>query len=325
MNKPNDFLQEVHSELFTRLVRIINDIFYGKKYTVGDCLRIMRDNDPGDDQRILTLLDALLYFESPSHDQKKSHACLRINLPVPTQPTKLELPFLKLMLLDRSADFLLPDDMRIKLLELLKDIELPDVTSYQRLRPLGDDATDEKMHNILFTFWTALARHHILYYENNADNGTLYKGKTAPIRLEYDAPSGRYSLITWDREANRAIKMSARNIQALEITEETTSKDLYPKFFEFLRRRRQNFTLKIQNKNNAVERCFTMFATNDKEADYDEVNDTYTLTVDYYDFEYEMMLDRVISLGSAATVIKPAKMRDAVIDWAKKSLEMYGG
>lgn len=323
MRNPNEFLQEIHSELFTRLVRIVNDICDGKCYTLNDCLKIMRGNDPDNDQRILELLDAVLYFAPPAPNKKNTPARLRIDMPVPIQPTKLEFPFLKLMLLDKSADFLLPDDTRNKLLNLLQDVELPNITNYQRIRPCGDDITDDKLRRTLFTFWTALARHRMLYYENMTDNGILYKGKTAPVRLEYDAPSGRYSLITWDNQTSRAIKMSARNIQALELLDELPPSDLYQKFFEFLRYRRKEFTLKIQNKTNAVERCFTMFATNDKEADYDEASDTYTLTVYYYEFEYETMLNRVISLGSAATVLKPMKMRTAVIQWAQKSLEMY--
>ena len=57
-----------------------------------------------------------------------------------------------------------------------------------------------------------------------------------------------------------------------------------------------------------------MFASYDKEASYDEETDTYTIQFYYYDFDRHEVLRQILSLGSAATVLEPADMREAIIE-----------
>lgn len=85
-------------------------------------------------------------------------------------------------------------------------------------------------------------------------------------------------------------------------------------FHQFLADRRQSVTLRIERQNNAVERSFMMFASYDKEASYDEDTDTYTMQIYYYDFDRREILQQILSLGAAATVLAPADMREAIIE-----------
>ena len=72
-------------------------------------------------------------------------------------------------------------------------------------------------------------------------------------------------------------------------------------------------TLLLNLKNNAAERAFFLFAPYDKEASFDEENGVYTLTVFYYDFDEQEMIGQILSLGSAARVLAPEKMRQEII------------
>lgn len=70
--------------------------------------------------------------------------------------------------------------------------------------------------------------------------------------------------------------------------------------------------LRIERQNNAVKRSFMMFASYDKEASYDGETDTYTIQLYYYDFDRCEILQQILSLGAAATVLAPADMREAI-------------
>ena len=72
--------------------------------------------------------------------------------------------------------------------------------------------------------------------------------------------------------------------------------------------------MRIERQNNAVERSFKMFASYDKEASYDEEADTYPIQLYYYDFDRREILQQILSLGAAATVLVPADMREAIIE-----------
>ena len=85
-------------------------------------------------------------------------------------------------------------------------------------------------------------------------------------------------------------------------------------FHQFLADRRQSVALRIERQNNAVERSFMMFASYDKEASYDEETDTYTIQLYYYDFDRCGILQQILSLGAAATVLAPADMRESIIE-----------
>lgn len=343
MNNPNEFLQETHSQLFTSLTYIMNEIYAGEKYNLNKCLAAMKDTDPNNEGRILSLLDSALFFTTSNGTpidiislyenqqltaqiKKESCANLRIELPVPVVPTDTELPFLKYMLTDETANFLLPTNIREKLLAMMKNVSIPNLKEhYDILRPANSDTTDEKLRNILHSFWLALCKGKIVYYENMASNGILYKGEVYPIRIEYDAALNLYFFIVWNEKENRAIKMSANNVQKITLLDKTVPADLKKLFHNYLKQHRYSFTLKIEKKNNAVERCFTLFASYDKEAIYDEATEDYTLEIDYYDFDYSTVVEAVLSLGSAATVIAPNKMRSDIIQKIQSAQNIYAG
>ena len=117
--------------------------------------------------------------------------------------------------------------------------------------------------------------------------------------------------------------MNAANVKQITLLDKNVPADIKKLFYNYLKQNCCDFTLKIEKKNNAVERCFTLFASYDKEATYDEDTETYTLKINYYRFDYKMVLEYVLSLGSAATVIAPNKMRNDIIEKIKAAQNIY--
>ena len=154
----------------------------------------------------------------------------------------------------------------------------------------------------------------MIFCRNVDAKGVRHESKAAPCRLEYDAEENRCRAIVWLVDEGRAVKMNFSRIEEIRALEEPVPRDVEEKFRAFLAARRRSLTLRLNLKNNAAERAFCLFAPYDKEASFDEESGVYTLTVFYYDFDEQEMIEQILSLGSAAVVLSPEKMRQAVIE-----------
>lgn len=217
------------------------------------------------------------------------------------------------MIEDPGAAFLLPDDLREKLRQTLAAIpEWPRDTIWQTVQEQGDDRT--ALQGRLAAIWQALREKHHLAYANRDSSGQLHEGICSPCRLEYDAAANCYDLIIWQADEARAIKMRVARLASVQCLDAPIPEGIEEAFHQFLADRRQSVALRIERQNNAVERSFMMFASYDKEASYDEETDTYTIQLYYYDFDRREILQQILSLGAAATVLAPADMREAIIE-----------
>lgn len=224
----------------------------------------------------------------------------------------MELIWLRAMLKDSGAAFLLPADLREKLLQKLAAIPEWPRETWQIVQEQGDDRT--ALQARLATIWQALREKHQLAYANRDSRGKLHEGICSPCRLEYDAVANRFYLIIWQAEEARAIKMRVASLESVQCLDAPIPAGTEEAFQQFLASRRQSAILRIERQNNAVERCFMMFASYDKEASYDEDSDTYTMQLYYYDFDRYEILQQILALGAAATVLAPADMREAIIE-----------
>lgn len=298
---------EVHSELFLALCRTINAIAAGTRMTRADILQQLPNLDWGGLERANALIDTLFLF------QPDGSACLFLDNGIAARVTTAELVWLHAMLEDPGAAFLLPDNLREKLRQTLAAVpEWPRETIWQTVQEQGDDRT--ALQGRLAIIWQALREKRQLAYANRDSRGQLHEGICSPCRLEYDAAANCYYLIIWQPDEARAIKMRVARLASVQCLDAPIPAGTEEAFHHFLADRRQSVTLRIERQNNAVERSFMMFASYDKEASYDEEADTYTIQLYYYDFDRREILQQILSLGAAATVLVPADMREAIIE-----------
>lgn len=298
---------ELHSDLFLALCRIINAIASGERMTRTDILQQLPNLDWGSLERANELIDTIFLF------QPDGTADLFLDKAIAPRATTVELIWLRAMLEDPGAAFLLPADLREKLLQKLVSIpEWPREKIWQTVQEHGDGRT--ALQARLATIWQALREKHQLAYANRDSRGNLHEGICSPCRLEYDAVANRFYLIIWQEAEARAIKMRVASLESGQCLETPIPAGTEEAFQQFLASRRQSVTLRIERQNNAVERCFMMFASYDKEASYNEETDTYTIQLYYYDFDRHEILQQILSLGAAATVLAPADMCEAIIE-----------
>lgn len=305
---PVSLFHETYSELFLSLCHVINQLHQGTRLTRQDILDQLPHVDWGNQQKLDELLDAVFLF-APDDE-----AHLFLDKPIHYQPSIHELRWLKTMLLDRRADFLLPGDLRQELLRRLAAVDiLPLDTIWEQIHAVGDDLSNAQMKQKLSTLWQALRDRQQLYYINHDRQGILHEGLCSPCRLEYDASAHHCCLIIWNEYEQRAIKLNLASIQQLHLSEQPIPGHVEPAFQAFLQNKQQQVTVRLTPHNNAVLRCFSLFAAYDKQSSYDEDTDTYLLTIFFYQFDYTEILHQILSLGAAATVIEPAAFRQDIL------------
>ncbi|EKX95801.1 WYL domain-containing protein [Selenomonas sp. oral taxon 138] len=303
---------EVHSYPYLWLCLLCNEVHAGARLTRADILRRLGQMEGLDlvdhlsQERLAALTDAVFSFD------EAGRAVLAADLLVPHRPTADELRWLKTMLTDPAAAFLLPRELREKLCTRLADVPAYPTHIWQAEREQGDDLP--ALQTTLASFWQALTTGHMISYVNIDGRGKRHAHTAAPCRLEYDAQSNRFRAIVWDAEEARAVKLNLRSIRTLHVLDAPIPADTEADFRSFLEGRRRSFRMRVLPRNNAVARCFMIFASYEKEAAVDSADGSYLLTIHYYDFDYEEVRRHILSLGAAAIVLAPEELRSSVAE-----------
>ena len=309
-------LHDIHADLFITLAGLVNEVALGSRPTRRELLDRLPHLDPAHCQDELSLLDSLFLFDADDR------ALPFVRQPVCLIPTRGEQKYLKLMLSDSSARFLLPDALRAKLLARLEDTAVPDIAAHWSLtQDHGDDIA--ALQPRLALVFAALRDRRMLICHNVDRRGRSHVSRVAPCRLEYDAAQNRCRLVGWLASEQRAIKMNLSRLTDVQMTGEAIPADTEEAFAAFLAARRQVLEFTLTPRYNAVLRCFTLFAPYDKEAAYDEDSDLYMMRVFYYDFDTTEIEQQILSLGSAVTVTAPAALRARIRECLQQQYERF--
>lgn len=308
---------EINSELFLALVNIANDICDGKRLTRDDVISRFPHIDWVNMDKINQLVDSVFIFN------QQGLAELLINRPISNLATDAHLAWLKSMLLDPECDFIISNELRLKLLMNLMHVEpLISCNAIDIIREQGDKLLQAEDAAKLSTIYQALYEHRMVSYRYQDRAGRLYKGVAAPCRLEYDCSQHRLRLILWLQAEKRAIKLNVNNLQQISLSDITYGEEIEDLFLGFLNSSKTSVTIQLLSKYNAVDRCFSIFSSYDKKAIYDEDKDMYTLIIAYYSFDEEEIVDCILSLGAAVIVTEPPSLRAKVIKRLQQQLEL---
>lgn len=311
--------------LFNVLCRVINEIYHGKRLDAEAVRERIRAAFPGEEKIISEAEEDIINVLFTSRFEGSDALKPFYNAPVPSLPSAYERLWLKNMLQDKTAAFLLPDALREKLSDRLADTEEFSVSEvWEKRQAKGDDPEEEPLRGRLALIWQALREKKKLRYVNIDKSGTRHDRTLSPCRFEYDAAMNRYFLIVWDEAENRAVKINIRRLETLEIAKEPIPGDTDDKFLKFLSRRQKSVVFRlVDNQNtNAFDRCYSLFSAYDKEA-FAESEDVYNIKVYYQDFDRREIIARILSLGSAAIVLEPEDIRDEMVERLKQAWELY--
>ncbi len=310
--------------LLRALCRVVSDICRGARLSERDVKKRLGEAFPGEDFFASDAEQEIIDVLFPSREEDGSVKPF-YEAPVPSLPSGDERLWLKTMLLDENVSFLLPDELREKLLARLADT--PDFSFagvWEKRQAKGDNPAAEPLKGRLALIWKALREKKKLRYVNIDKSGTRHENTLAPCRLEYDAAMNRFFLIVWDEAEHRAVKINIHRLETLEISKEAVPADTEEKFMSFLSARKSEVTFRLIDKKDthAFDRCYSLFSAYDKEACAEE-EDVYTIKVYFQDFDRREIIARLLSLGPAAVVLESADIREEIIARLKEAWEIY--
>ena len=310
----NELFNKVNNPLFHTLCKIVNDIHAGEQLSKKDirnrirAIPCFRYAEAPEDERELAIINKLFKFSDDAPSDAK--ASIFFDEQVPPLITAIEQSWLKSMLLDNNFSFLLPTDLRNKLLLLLEDIEPLYTSSIWR----GSPEPDTSLHSILACVLTAMKDKYLLLLNRHEI--------LLPYRLEYDLATGQYTLIAWYEAKKELLKLPLTRNVDLQAGTESFSAEQHDEISDYILSHQREVTLRMKPTRNAIERCFLMFGTYDKLARIDS-DDTYLLVIYYYDFEEEELLQKIMSLNTSATVVEPQHIRNILVERILQTSRLY--
>lgn len=295
---------DTKNPVFRLLCQIVSEIHSGKKFTRRDILK-----------RIFSLPE-FIYVEAPEREREEQIVDELFNFngagfaEIPSGKnfslamSDTELNWLRAVLADEETAFLLPTALREKLLSRLKEFPpLHEKVFWRKLRVAQDTSAGEKFFGKLTVIVEALRSRRKIFCDDKL---------LTPCRLEYDLAADKYFLVVWREDSRAAEKIFVETLGALALSEEFVPPEGDELLKKFYAENVAEVSLKVLNTRNAVERCFALFGSFDKNARFQD-DGTYFLTVKYCLVDEEEIFEKILSLGSAVTVVEPKSFRDRII------------
>ncbi len=156
------------------------------------------------------------------------------------------------------------------------------------------------------------------------DDPTVHTAVSVPYRLEYNVYDGRWWLISYHWEQNRAIKSSLYNIKAAQlgerhrISEQTIQKAIMKNVVE------EPVKLRVTNIKNGLERCFLTFENMLDISAYqiDREKGEYELQFCFFRWDENIIIRKLLYLGECVTVISPDSIRQGLLLELQNCLRM---
>ena len=311
---------EFGNSLISSLNDIIEAINRGEKFTRSDVRKKLgrdfnscyaADSDAED-----SLIDMVFSF-------KDGHARCITHYPLPAVLNDAEQAWLADVLADPAAGIFLSPALLEKLQALFPDSRKKQpLLFYSPNLGDGDFLSDKETLSFLRSYVSALSGgKKVVLKEKGKDSSR--EEIFSPCRLEYNAASSRFSLILWNGSFRRIPLAEIASLSASDMDAAETE-GLWESFLDS---RKTSFTLRMKDTNNAIERCFSLFSSYDKESwrekGTDRGDDCYMLKIFYYQFDSEEILHKILSLGPAAVVMEPLPLRQKVIHILKEEYARF--
>ena len=306
---------EYQNQLAQKLYQLLSDIKENKTFTRKE----LNFNAPFH-PKLASLDDSLriLFFKKDSKNEHIFHPLYNFQLP-PHIPAKAELQWLKEMNEDPAFSFLLTPELHQKLDTALQDVTALRKEDYCEMDiPSGDCPAKEPLYTILFQFHQALLHNQKIQF--TLKNHSPQTG--IPFRLEYDLAANRFSCWIAYGAVPSFYRVAASDIKTIQLLPDTAP-DLTEDFKTFLDTHKRELKLQIKPKYNTVVRCFLLFASYKKEGIYQDIKNEYQLKITYYDFDEAAIIENIISLGSAVTVLSPKPLRTKIIQRLNQMWQLY--
>lgn len=314
------------------MLELINQLYFHKKtisrYEINNMVEkygissefnfsqsLMNENEPYN-----------LYLLDKNADSSFS---LQIESQIPIQPYKIEKQWLKHILKNEKLKLFLNDSTITKLEAQLANYE--DIISDDALTINRPCTQLQKVEEPLSTNFKLLVRaileNKAIEYSYVTRNHTLLENCMGiPYRMEYSMKEDQFYLISYSLEDKRPIKSLLHGFLDIRLIDLEGKYDIsFDKIQKSIddKKAKEPIIISIKDINNTLERALFQFSCFERELDYIEEKDIYSLSIFYYEFEREEVLSRIFSLGKHAIVTGPSDIRNEMIKRLKQLNEKY--
>ena len=326
------FFNSLNNLVVSNLFLLLHQDPVKKEWTAGELEKSLQKGLVDDyyfPQRMRTLSETVFGENEPAKSSKSAVSqsdktfVFPFSKALPLINSTYDQYFLKALAHDKEYSFLLPRDLREKLQQLLSDV--PDFIPqgiWVKERAAGDDAQKEPMRSHLAVIMDALRQHRQLRCVLSSGESI----EASPCRLSYDAAGNTYTLRLWDEGRASLHSIPLSTVKEIDLSPKAIPEDMEKQFAQYCEKHLRTCTMLLQNaqEGNALYRCFSLFSTYDKDAIRKEEN-TYQITIQYYDFDTKEVIRRILSLSRFVTVQKsdPPGLREEVIRQIKAMAALY--
>ena len=312
----------VNNHLFITLCEVINAVQSGEVLTRSQLIARLKSDDFNYEYAADTNTEEMLADYFFTFDPDSGQAECRLLDEIPYFLTTDEKHWIVNLLQDKQFSFLLSSSLREKLNSQFATETAPDLSAYwvRMQRNAGAPVAVDKQDFLKTVFSALRSNKNIVctYTETPSNKEITITG--SPCRLEYDLAKNAYTLLLWSE--HKLIKIPLSSVSAVTLHSSAKPEDIEPKLQAYLKEHVTKVTLAVQEKNNAVERCFAMFSSFDKDSWRDD-DGKYILEVSYYDFDYPEIRKNILSLGSAVKVLKPEPIAADILNELKEMFANY--
>ena len=297
-------LNDINSITFTTQYQIQLDLVNGVTYTKQDIDNLINH------RRLLTTdiykkalrnddYEQLLAYSliSSSNDTDYVESIFS-NLPL-VIISDTERMFLKDLISDKRANWLLSQELREQLIEELESIETTFPKGAWRSIPTMTDDTPFRM-DIIIKCLQAIQQNVRI---------TIESKDLSPCRLEYSVGSNGYSLIAYDHQEQTFISCSLRDIENIMILDTPRLAELESIYTNYRDESKKTLTFILHDSNNAVDRCFNYFSNYTIQAQ-DVIAEEFTIKISYLPFQEQDILRHLLKLGCAVRIVDECPLRE---------------
>ena len=318
-----ELIDEYSNCFFISVINVLNGIIAGEKlnkYQLADRIKSVLGDDCGyfSDDFMNDLITGSRFLLEADNDR-----CFRsrIDSPIEAGFSHNERIYLKTILQSKYAKLLMSDKMIDELLDTLKDVEPIELDRFYVSLPSisrkhGDGFT-EKIRILL----DAVRNNKEIVYSNNTGKENYINRHGFPIRIEYSVLYDMFHLSLWSSEEDRPVKININKMYDVGLTDGIWKEKKSPA--EMLETRRCKEPVVIEMKigddsNNTFERIMLQFAVYDTRI-VDMIDDKYRISISYYEFDKEVVLNQLFSFGPYIKVLSP----DDVINNLIERIKLY--
>lgn len=166
----------------------------------------------------------------------------------------------------------------------------------------------------------------IIYDYDTRGKKHLADREAFPVRILYSNIDSLFSVDVYNvshNEKGHFTTLRLIDISNLQLGNKRIPIDIQQKYLQNRKSEMRTVKLSVKPKNNTVERCFMMFSYLNRTATYDKENNEYTLEIEYSKDDENEMKRNLMSMGSAVTVLEPAKLREEIVERIRKTVANY--